>query len=777
LSPLDRMRKKTTICCRRNLPRVAALLSFLVLLVAFAGGCSRDPNVRKQKFLQQGNQDFDKGRFAEAAISYGRALQIDPRFAEAHYKLGQTYLRQSSWAAAYAELSRAVALEPENWAAQLEIARMYLAGHRPQDAKDKALLILKANPADGQAQIILSQANSQLGNQADALSQAKDAVATQSEKPEPYINLAIIQEHAGALKDAEATLLKAIPLDKTGSSLMVLGHFYERQHRWADAEKQYQAAIQREPQNPAPRGELAVLYMNEGNQAQAISVLTQAKQDLKDDPRSYRMLGDYYFSRGEYANALAEFASLSAQHPKDLSIRKLYIQLLMLNQKPDDAARLNDEILKKNPQDTEALVVKGQILNSQKKWDESIPVLREVTKNAPDNAVAHYQLGMALSAKGDPQEAEHEWSEATRLRPAYSEAWRALGASGTQRRDWKGVEVIGDKLETLEPRSPEGYLFHATARFNQGDAAAAEADLNHVIQMAPQSPMGYVKLGELRMTQKRVNDAEAAYRQALTHDPHSLEAVQGLMNVALSRRKPAEALRLVQEQLQQSPDSVPLLLLLARAQINNQLPTDAEHTLTHVVELDKQNLSAIMLLAELESVLKKPDAAIANYQRAAQLAPTDPRIYLALGGQYGVQGNWQEAETAYQKVLSMRPEEPQASNNLAYLMLEHGGNVNVALTLAQNGHKGMPNQPSSSDTLGWAYYHNGAFTVAVPLFEDAVKKVPANLTYHYHLGLTYQKLNDSAKARAELQKVISLDPQSPIAEQARQALVGTSGNT
>ena len=33
------------------------------------------------------------------------------------------------------------------------------------------------------------------------------------------------------------------------------------------------------------------------------------------------------------------------------------------------------------------------------------------------------------------------------------------------------------------------------------------------------------------------------------------------------------------------------------------------------------------------------------------------------------------------------------------------------------------------------------------------------------------------QARAELQKVISLDPKSPIAEQARQALGGAPGNT
>ena len=110
-------------------------------------------------------------------------------------------------------------------------------------------------------------------------------------------------------------------------------------------------------------------------------------------------------------------------------------------------------------------------------------------------------------------------------------------------------------------------------------------------------------------------------------------------------------------------------------------------------------------------------------------------------------------------------------------MLEHGGSVNVALTLAQAAHRGMPDVPSSADTLGWAYYHNGAFSVAAPLFEDAIKKLPTNPTYHYHLGMTYQKLSNSARAHEELQKAISLDPKSPVAEQARQALGQTGGTS
>ena len=89
--------------------------------------------------------------------------------------------------------------------------------------------------------------------------------------------------------------------------------------------------------------------------------------------------------------------------------------------------------------------------------------------------------------------------------------------------------------------------------------------------------------------------------------------------------------------------------------------------------------------------------------------------------------------------------------------------------------KACPIRPAPPIRWGWAYYHNGAFSVAAPLFEDATKKVPGSANYHYHLGLAYQKLNDNSRARVELEKVISLDPKSPVAEQARQALGQSAG--
>ena len=118
------------------------------------------------------------------------------------------------------------------------------------------------------------------------------------------------------------------------------------------------------------------------------------------------------------------------------------------------------------------------------------------------------------------------------------------------------------------------------------------------------------------------------------------------------------------------------------------------------------------------------DQAITNYQRGIQDNPREVTLCVSLGSLFELRGDWQRAEDLYNEALQVQPDDAIAANNLAYLMLEHGGNVNVALTLAKTGQRGMPNVPSSADTLGWAYYYQGAYSSAIDTLQQAANEDP-----------------------------------------------------
>src|SRR5271165_5761009 len=100
-------------------------------LLAVLAGCSRDPNVRKQKYFESGERYFAEGKYHEAAIQYSNAIQIDSRFAQAHFQLSQTYLKLGDSNRAFQELSRAVELAPDNYRSHIDLANLLVTGRNP----------------------------------------------------------------------------------------------------------------------------------------------------------------------------------------------------------------------------------------------------------------------------------------------------------------------------------------------------------------------------------------------------------------------------------------------------------------------------------------------------------------------------------------------------------------------------------------------------------------------------------------------------------------------
>ena len=101
------MRLRNLLC-----PRTFALGLAISALCFASLGCNRDP----MKFIAKGDESFKQAKYPDALIYYGRAVQLNARLPEAHYKLAQTHLKMNSWTAAYVELTRTVELQPWIWA-------------------------------------------------------------------------------------------------------------------------------------------------------------------------------------------------------------------------------------------------------------------------------------------------------------------------------------------------------------------------------------------------------------------------------------------------------------------------------------------------------------------------------------------------------------------------------------------------------------------------------------------------------------------------------------
>lgn len=764
--------------------RVLLVCSILTALL----GCSRDPNVRKQKYLDSGGKYFAEGKYREAAIQYSNAIQVDSRFAQAHYQLSQTYLKLGDTNRAFQELTRTVELAPDNYRAHTDLANLLVTVRNPdgtpvqdtlKQAKTHLDILRDKQPNDPDTHEAWANYYAAQSNLGPAMQEMQQAIALDPNRSESYLLLALMQLRANSPEQAEADFKKATEVDpKAMNAQLALGGFYQSRNRLPEAEQQYKHAIEVDPKNPGPRAALVRLLRQEGKNAEIESFLQQTKKDIPDNSEGYRMLGDFYFATGDLDKAFAEYASLYGDHPKDPLVKRNYIQLLILKNHLDEAGKLSDQILKANPRDVDALIYRGQIQLRQNDPVGAASSLQSALLNDPDNAVAHYQLGVAFNQQRNEARAESEWREAVRIRPDLTEAQRSLAALELRRGDADALLATAQQIIASQPDSADGFLLKGIAEISRQKFSDAQQDAQQAMQRAPQSPLPYVQIGNIHLAQKQYAEAEKFYQQALDKDPASSDGLSGLMNTYFAQKQFDKAIAAAHAQIAKSPNNSNFYDLLGTALFNGKkdLP-GAETALRKAVELDKNNTDALEKLGKVQVQEGAADQALALYQQSIKDNPREAGFYILSGELYESKRNWDQAKAMYQQALTIQPEHPLASNNLAYVILQQGGNVDVALAMAQTARRGMPDSPNAADTLGWAYYQKGIYQSAISQFQEALrlgeKRGEADdPDIHYHLGLAYEKNKQTALALQQLEKAVKLRPDYADARKALSDLRG-----
>jgi len=98
----------------RNRYQVLVATALMAMLLVAATGCKGNPEKAKKKYLESGISYVDKKQYDAAVIQFKKALQVDPKYAEAHYQLGMVYLRLQRGKEAVGELNQAANLDPKN---------------------------------------------------------------------------------------------------------------------------------------------------------------------------------------------------------------------------------------------------------------------------------------------------------------------------------------------------------------------------------------------------------------------------------------------------------------------------------------------------------------------------------------------------------------------------------------------------------------------------------------------------------------------------------------
>lgn len=714
--------------------------------LAATSGCGDDRETAKREYTRRGDANVAEGKHSEAVIHYRNALEKDPQFSEARLKLAQTYERLGDAPRALAEYLRVADLLPDTLDVQITAATMLSRARRFEDAKTRAARALAIAPTSVEAQIAY-------GNALAGLKDADGAAA----------------ELEGAVEADPASV----------PARLALANFYWTQGRLPRAERELQAALAVDPHDQSANRMRSVFSIAINRPAEAEPYLKSIVEASKRNSDRF-VLADYYFSQGRGAEAKTILEGLVRTGASDDRVFSgATIRLAAIAARSGDTAdarRLIDAVLRTQPKNVDALVASADLFVKDKKQDQALPQALGAVKAAPRSAPAQFALAEVLSAMQRWDEAITAYHDVLKLDPRANAARMELARLSLRTGKTDDAVQFAQEVLKVQPGLAEATLILARALLAKGDTSGAAPLLMQLAKAFPKSASAQTELARWYAQTGNRTRARDVFEQILAIDPTNLEALSGLTTLDLRAKAPAAARARIDARLAATPEDSRLLLLAARVAIVLGDVPATERNLRKVIEIDPDQLDAYALLGQFYASRRRLDEARVEFETLARRRPA-----IAVGAQTMVgvilqmQSRQADAQSRYEMVLAMDPRAAVAANNLAWIYAEGGGNLDVALGLAQTAKEQLTNDPQVANTLGWVYYKKGLPSLAVAHLRESVDQAPTNARYHYQLGLAYAKVGNTAEARKALEQALLLDSAFDGATDARLVLAALKG--
>jgi tetratricopeptide (TPR) repeat protein len=236
----------------------------------------------------------------------------------------------------------------------------------------------------------------------------------------------------------------------------------------------------------------------------------------------------------------------------------------------------------------------------------------------------------------------------------------------------------------------------------------------------------------------------------------------------LQRQAPA-AVQKIKEYAAQQPKSAAVQDFLGFVMWGSGDRVAARTAFTAATAADPKYYPADLALVQLDALDGNWDDATLKLNGLLAANPGNATARLWLGTIQAIKGNPAAALENFRKVVEISPDNSQALNNFAYLLLEHANKPDEALKYAEKAVEEAPTNANYADTLGWILYRKGLYSQALSNLERAVSTGRSPVA-KYHLAMAYAKAGDLQRGRVTLAAAIKQNSKLPEARMAAEVL-------
>ncbi|MFL2701636.1 MAG: sulfotransferase family protein [Gammaproteobacteria bacterium] len=278
------------------------------------------------------------------------------------------------------------------------------------------------------------------------------------------------------------------------------------------------------------------------------------------------------------------------------------------------------EILKKFPDDPNALRLSGVSSLEQEKPEVALIPLQKAIRVAPEFIQAHENLAQAWTQLGDLKKAEACFKKCLEIDPSNFSNWKSLG------------DVLSDQRKDEE-----------------ADKAYKNAISTDKKYLDLQKAMSQVQKGNL-------GEAERIYREILSDDPNNVDALRLLALLASRTGAVDQAINMLENCIKISPDYALAWENLAKMYRQKDDPDSLQKAalcFSKATELRPDWAEGWAGLGTMQTRSSQHEEGIESYKTSIELKDNQPRVHLSLGHVYKTTGNQEACINSYNDAISL----------------------------------------------------------------------------------------------------------------------------
>ncbi len=493
------------------------------------------------------------------------------------------------------------------------------------------------------------------------------------------------------------------------------------------------------------RGQLAA---RAGRPEQAIEFMKRAVEKAPDQPVLKKELALIYMKQGNEAKALEMAQKALAQDPGNLEALIVAASLWQAAGKTDSAIQAYQKVIEKAPERENIYLILARIYLRQEEYRDAADLLEPFVKQFPGSYTGFYYLGKAYTGLDELDKAAYAYVRSLSVNPDLMEPRAEL--IEIYNRQGKEQEVVA-QYEAVLQRDPQNVaaalelgIFYETRRLPEKarplweDLAGRAEPESEVIKFVTR----------FLLARQRYDDARTALSGMLESAPEN----QDLNYLAGATCYLMDDIEQALDHFQKvTPDSYfyPEAMIHQAIIHNRKEQTQQAVELLETAMAKADSAGKVSLIPYLSAFYQEQK----HYQQAADLLnqglaidPENMELHYELGVLYDKMGDLPAAIEKMKQVIEKDSEHADALNYLGYTYADRNINLDEAESLIGRALELEPENGYILDSMGWVYYRKGEYEKARRYLDKAVSRVSDDPIILEHLGDVYNKIDLPAQA-------------------------------